>query len=137
MIEFPAVARTLRRSFYESPTEDGLRRAIAAGRGGKQLRAEVRNERRFAVRDQSRLLCGSIDRLALVYDSDRIVAADVLDFKTDTVNSPERLSELVDHYRPQLEAYCQAVATMYRLSAKQITARLLFVSSGEMRCVRG
>ena len=137
MVEFPAVARVLSRSFYESPTDDGLRRAVAAGNGGQKLRAEVRNERRFAVRDQGRLLSGSIDRLVLVYDGDRVVAADILDFKTDTANSPEKLSELVDHYRPQLEAYCQAVATMYRLKATQITARLLFVSSGEVRAVRG
>ncbi len=137
MLEFPAVARVLSRSFYESPTDDGVQRAIAAGGGGASLRAEVRNERRFAVRDKARLLCGSIDRLVLVYDGDRVIAADVLDFKTDAANSPEKLSELVDHYRPQLEAYCQAVANMYRLSAAQITARLLFVSSGEVRSVRG
>jgi len=137
MVEFPAIARVLSRPFYESPPEDGLQRAVAVGKGGRRLRAEARTERRFAVRDKDRLLCGSIDRLVLMYDGDRIVAADVLDYKTDTANSPEKLSELVDYYRPQLEAYCQAVATMYRLKATQITARLLFVSPGEVRAVRG
>ena len=136
MLEFPAVARVLSRAFYESPTDDGPRRAIAAGKGSGALRAEVRNERRFAVRDKTRLLSGSIDRLVLVYQNDRVVAADVLDFKTDAATTPEKVTELVDHYRPQLEAYCQAVANMYRLGAAQITARLLFVSCGEMRCVR-
>ena len=87
------------------------------------------------VRDDGRLLSGLIDRLVLLYDQDRLVAADILDYKTDAVNEndPNALDRLVAHYRPQLEAYRRAVATMFRLPGDKITARLLFVSPGVVR----
>lgn len=49
-------------------------------------RLEVHNERRFAVRDDQRMLSGTIDRLVLIYDGDEVVAGDVIDFKTDAVS---------------------------------------------------
>ena len=95
------------------------------------------SERRFVVRDEGRLLSGIIDRLVLLYDQDRLVAADILDYKTDSVDPQdiEKLDGLVAHYQPQLEAYRKAVAKMYRLSTVSIVARLLFVSAGVVRTV--
>ena len=75
---------------------------------------------------------GSIDRLVLMYDSDTLVAADIIDFKSDTIdlNDAEQLSNKVEYYRPQLESYRAAIAQLYGLSPKQISARLVFVGSG-------
>ena len=95
------------------------------------------NERRFAVRDEGRLLSGIMDRLVLLYDGDRLVAADIIDYKTDSVDrdDPPKLDQLVEFYRPQLDAYRRAVATMFHLPPRQICARLLFVSAGsDARC---
>jgi ATP-dependent exoDNAse (exonuclease V) beta subunit len=137
MLEMPEVVAVLRRSFYESPYDDGLQQALAVAGARGKLRAVAHNERRFAVRDQGRLLSGIMDRIVLLYESDRLVAADILDYKTDTAHRADvaKLDERVEFYRPQIEAYRRAAATMFHLSPRQISARLLFVSPGVMRAV--
>ena len=57
------------------------------------------------------------------------VGADVIDFKTDVITA-EALAERVDHYRPQLEAYRQAVSHLLGLPLEQISIRLVFVALG-------
>jgi ATP-dependent helicase/nuclease subunit A len=137
MLDMPDVAAALRRSFYETPRDGSLQRALAAAGAGTELRAVAHNERRFAVRDEGRLLSGIMDRLVLLYDRDRLVAADVIDYKTDSVDRDDLsgLDQLVEFYRPQLDAYRRSVAAMYHVPPRQICARLLFVSSGVMRAV--
>jgi len=67
------------------------------------------------------LLNGSIDRLVLVRQSGRLTAAEVIDFKTDTVTNPTQLLELTEFYRPQLEAYKEAAERITGLPAERIT----------------
>ena len=64
-------------------------------------------------------------------------AADIIDYKSDGVSAskPETLVERVEHYRPQIDAYRDAVATMTGLPAERVTARLLFVNEGVVRAV--
>lgn len=135
MLIDPAVAAVLRRDFYEPPSDTRIQRALAADDAGSEVRLEVHNERRFAIRDQGRLLSGIIDRLVLLYRGDRLVGADIIDFKTDRASreEPNGLERRVEHYRPQIEAYRLAVATMYRLDPQCVAARLLFVSAGVSR----
>ncbi len=111
----------LRRDYYKS----GIFPA-----GASKLELEVRREWPFALRLGDEILTGSIDRLILASSGGKLIAADVLDYKTDTVDSANKkaLTEKVVFYRPQIEAYKQAVATMFHLSASQVSARLLFVS---------
>jgi ATP-dependent exoDNAse (exonuclease V) beta subunit len=137
MLEMPEVMALLDRSFYESPRDDHLLQALAVTGTHGTLRAVAHNERRFAVRDQGRLLSGIMDRIVLLYESDRLVAADIIDYKTDTAHRDDesKLDELVEFYRPQIEAYRRAAATMFQLTPRQISARLLFVASGVMRVV--
>jgi ATP-dependent exoDNAse (exonuclease V) beta subunit len=139
MLAMPEVRAVLHRSFYESPSDAALERALTAAGAGRRLRAVAHNERRFAVREERRLLSGTTDRLVLLYDDQRLVAADIVDYKTDAIASNDRvrLEQLVDHYRPQLQAYCGAVSTLYRLPLSQICARLLFLSPGTMRLIEG
>ena len=91
------------------------------------LRVEVQNERSFAVMADGKLMQGSIDRLILVFEGDKLLAADVIDYKTDEV-SDSTLAEKVEHYRPQLFAYQRAVSEFTGLAIEKVTARLLFVS---------
>ena len=137
MLEMPAIAAALSRASYQPPYESGVRETLPAALADVPLRAEVHNERRFAVFDDGRLLSGIIDRLVLLYDGDQLVAADIIDYKTDALGEgdPRAAPRLVEHYRPQLDAYRRAVARMFRLPADHICARLLLVSTGLMRVV--
>ena len=95
------------------------------------LALEVFNERPFAVNLESGFMQGTIDRLVIVKEGDKIVAADIIDFKTDSVTS-DSINERVEHYRPQLEAYRSAVSRFLKLQPNQIATRLLFVATGEL-----
>jgi ATP-dependent exoDNAse (exonuclease V) beta subunit len=135
MLAKPEISAVLRRSFYASPQDAGLQQALRAAGAGSALTAEVHNERRFAVRDDGRLLSGIIDRLVLLYDGQQLVAADIIDYKTDAADrdNQRQLDQLVEFYRPQLAAYRRAVAAVFRLPPNQICTRLLFVSVGAAR----
>ena len=98
------------------------------------LRVEVQTERPFAVNMAEGLFQGFIDRVVWVYEGDRLVAADVIDIKTDAVDAAT-LESRVEHYRPQLNAYRRSVAQFAKLPLEKITARLLFVGSGELIAV--
>ena len=92
-------------------------------------RLEVENERPFAVRLQSGILQGVIDRLVLVYEGDLLVAADVIDFKTDTILDAD-MQERLEFYKPQLAGYRAAVSQFTRLPLERISTRLVFVEPG-------
>lgn len=94
-------------------------------------RLEVENERPFAVQLENGILQGIIDRLVLVYEGDRLVAADVIDFKTDSI-SQSGLQERVEYYKPQLVGYRKAVSKFTKLPLEKISTRLLFVESGSL-----
>ncbi|MGI9517105.1 MAG: UvrD-helicase domain-containing protein, partial [Pirellulaceae bacterium] len=92
---------------------------------------EVQNERPFAVRMGGGVVSGYIDRLVLLKRDGKIVAADVIDFKTDALpaGDHEALQKRVEIYRPQILSYRDAVAAIYKLSSDNVSASLLFVAS--------
>ena len=93
---------------------------------------ELWRERAFVVPDGPRLLKGVFDRVAIERDADgAAVAAHLIDFKTDHVAADsDVLRKRVETYRPQLEAYRQALSQMLRLDPKRITAELVFTTPG-------
>ena len=91
------------------------------------LRVEVKNERGFAVGINGQLLQGFIDRLVLTYEGDKLLAAEVIDYKTDAVEG-EALQSRINHYRPQLNAYRQATARFCKLPLERVSAQLVFVA---------
>ncbi|HWC88707.1 MAG TPA: PD-(D/E)XK nuclease family protein, partial [Pirellulales bacterium] len=108
-------------------TRAALSRA-AYDRAGR-MRLEVERERPFALRQGEVLMSGAIDRLVLVYDAQKLVAAEILDFKTDKVSGAAEVSQKVDFYRPQIEAYRSAVMQLTGLERSRVSARLLFVEA--------
>lgn len=88
-------------------------------------------ERTFALRDGDRLMNGSIDRLVIQQHQSQRIGAEVIDFKTDDVHVPGSLAKRVVYYRPQMAAYCAAVARLYDLPLASVSARLVFVFSGD------
>jgi ATP-dependent exoDNAse (exonuclease V) beta subunit len=94
----------------------------------------VETERRFLVHEGDKLWKGSLDRIVWLGDGVRVLAADVLDFKTDMIE-PENEAALVDrtkHYRPQIEAYRRVVARLAQMPEDHVAARLIFTSAGKI-----
>ncbi len=135
MLGLPEISAVLRREFYQSPRDAVLQRVLGPDLVQKKMSPQVHNERRFAVRDDQRLMSGLIDRLVLLYDNNHLVAAEVLDYKTDSASAddPAQVERLVAYYRPQLDAYRRAVSIMFRLPIERVSARLLFVGPGIVR----
>ncbi|MEX2118670.1 MAG: UvrD-helicase domain-containing protein [Pirellulales bacterium] len=102
---------------------------------GRPLECEVQRECPFVVRDGDVLLQGAIDRLVLFNDGQRIVAAHLIDFKTDQVSAAGAIEEKLEYYRPQIEAYCRAAEKLTDLDRAHISACLLFVGAGIARTV--
>ena len=94
----------------------------------------VQREQAVAVRLDHQLLTGTIDRLVLVKEKGRTVAADIVDFKTDAISSTDEsaLKSLIDHYTPQLAAYRRALSKTYQLDMSHITARFMFLTVGQV-----
>jgi ATP-dependent exoDNAse (exonuclease V) beta subunit len=99
------------------------------------LEPELFHDHPLAHREQQVLTHGIIDRLVILKENGKVVAADVLDFKTDQVpkNDPQALNELGRYYEPQLAAYRRAVEQAFGLNPNVITARMLFLEAGEER----
>ena len=133
-VEQPAVHEALSRGYYRTLPGLGDKR-VAQQLASESLDLDVQNERSFAVRDGDQLLVGTFDRLVLVRINGKLVAADIVDFKTDNVSrdNPQQIDERVKYYQPQLAAYRRAVAQLYGLDPKRIAARLVFLAAGEVR----
>ena len=93
---------------------------------------EVFRERTFAVRHADKLLTGAIDRLVLVRAgggaaAGRLVAAEVIDFKTDAAGAQGAAGEAALHekYAPQLAAYRLGVSRLTGLPPERVFTRLL------------
>jgi ATP-dependent exoDNAse (exonuclease V) beta subunit len=131
------VSRLLSRAGYAEPADLPLPETVRVELASRPTRLEVHNERQIALRDGDSILTGNIDRLVLIFRGDKIVAADLIDFKTDKIDAaePGGVEAKVDFYRPQLAAYRRAVSKMLRLSESRISARLLFVGLDLVRSV--
>ena len=139
MLARPAVRDCLSRGEYLRKAPWAEDETIRAELAGYAPMLKVARERRFAVRHGNSILTGSVDRLVLIHRDARLVAAEVLDFKTDQLpaDRPEQLAETIAAYRPQLNAYRQAVARFAGLPIERVFARLLFVEPGLVEAVGG
>ena len=68
----------------------------------------------------------------MIHRGNQLVAADVIDFKTDRVDTSNEaeVASTIENYRPQLDAYRSAVHAIYGLPKKRIATRLLLVGDG-------
>jgi ATP-dependent exoDNAse (exonuclease V) beta subunit len=131
LLETPAMQNVLRRELYQP---FGARKFAIRAKSLSAMQLQVYRERRFAVREGQRLLIGIIDRLVLLKERERIIAAEIIDFKTDNIapDNPEQLDTLIERYRPQQEAYQQAIRQIYRLEEEQVSARLVFLRASQI-----
>ncbi len=126
----PDIRRLFSRQAYADPRQLDFGPAACGELGQGPIELVVERERRFAVRDAAGLLSGSFDRLVLWVRSGRVLAADILDFKTDRVSLPDDVARQVQFYQPQLAAYRSAASQLYRLPPDRVISRLAFVTSG-------
>ncbi|MEW4451949.1 UvrD-helicase domain-containing protein [Bremerella sp. JC817] len=92
----------------------------------------VHREFPFAITYEDSILRGSIDRLVLIKQRGKVIAADVVDFKTDAFEDASALKEKVRHYRPQIDSYRSAVSQIFKLPLNSIRGALLFVHGPEI-----
>lgn len=87
----------------------------------------------FAVRRGDEIVRGSVDRLVLVEgEGGEVERARILDFKTGRIGTPGQIPKLVIRYRPQIEAYRDAVSRAYGLETDRIDAELVFLEAGRV-----
>jgi ATP-dependent exoDNAse (exonuclease V) beta subunit len=133
----PLAVEMLSRRRYENLRRVGFSAAVAQKLAARRVTATVQNECGFAIRDGEQLLSGFIDRLVLLEEAGRVVAAEIIDYKTDALDAQDKqqLSGKVAFYSPQLQAYRRAVAQMTKVPADHIVATLLFLEAGVARPV--
>ena len=133
-VEVAALARELLAILDSS--ESDLHRALTRPGLTGAAGMEVWRERRFAVWIEDgghpEVLTGAFDRVVLWLDeTGRALRAEILDFKSDSVSSPEARAQAMERYAPQLEAYRRAMRRLRpELRVEDISARLVFIESG-------
>lgn len=130
LLESPGIRELLRRETYRQ----SLGRLFPRDECGDIDEITVENERRFDVPLDEELVSGSIDRLVLLSRNGQVVAADILDFKSDAVygDRAAAVAQLVEHYSGQLDCYARAVGLIYGLPRSVITTRLVLLATQEI-----
>ncbi len=126
MLAQPQIQGLLHRRDYEADVRDWLTEWQAAL---GPLRFQVRHEQSIVWEDAGQFGTGSIDRLVLVYRGDQLLAADIIDYKTDPAPDDTAVQEKSRHYEPQLAAYRASAARMFRLPEDRLRCRLAFLNS--------
>ena len=86
-------------------------------------------ERMFEAVIDREWVTGTFDRVVIERDGDGTVTrAFIQDFKTNVISEGEE-ERTVDHYRPQLALYAQALAKLIGCPAERIVCQLLFTRS--------
>ncbi len=137
MLDSPFIAGILSRNRYQDPNALDLSQGITQELVGGPLEATAENERGFAIHEGGQLLSGFVDRLVLLSQGPETVAAEIIDYKTDPLDADDakQVTDKVNFYAPQLNAYRRAVAKVTHLPAERIAARLLFVEGEVLQTV--
>ena len=130
LLDLPKVKNLFSRRGYET-TYMGLAVVADDQVAIEPNRVEVCTERRFAVATDSGFLQGVIDRMVLIYRGEQLIGADIIDLKTEQLNSTQ-LHDHTNRHRPQLQAYRTAAATFLRLPVERISTRLVFIETGQI-----
>jgi ATP-dependent exoDNAse (exonuclease V) beta subunit len=95
----------------------------------------VENELPFVRRMADEIQEGFIDRLVLIQRNGQVVGAEILDFKTDSIEAGDEatLAARTDHYRPQIAAYRSVVREQYGLAERDVSGKLVFLGAGVVR----
>ena len=88
---------------------------------------EVRLEQRVAGKDQNQIFTGIVDRLIMVRSGGKLVAAEIIDFKTETTSAAGETTEKQERYETQMSAYRRIVASSLCIDIDSVTSRLVYL----------
>ena len=137
MLALPQTRTALSRRGYDDLAQLGFSDTCCTDVQHQNVALRIFRERPFAVRENDAVVYGIIDRLVLFCRGDKVLAADLLDFKSDalSVRDAAEIDEAVGRYQPQLTMYHRAITQQFALDVDRIATRLLFVQIGEVRRV--
>ncbi len=137
MLLQPQILQTLSKSAYQNFAHLPYTNDVIADLAAGPIDLEVSNETAFSIIDDDRLLNGTIDRLVLISRNSQLLAAEVIDYKTDALpNEPGAIEDLIEHYRSQLQAYVKGVEIMHNLPLQRISAKLILLSLGRVETLQ-
>ncbi|MCH8811391.1 MAG: UvrD-helicase domain-containing protein [Gemmatimonadetes bacterium] len=119
------------------PIRNVLSRGAHPSEPGTSVRVE--NELPFVRRMADEIQEGFIDRLVLIERDGQVIEADILDFKTDAIETDdqETVAARTEYYRPQIAAYRSVVREQYGLAESDVSGKLVFLAAGVVRKVAG
>ncbi|MFN7628037.1 MAG: PD-(D/E)XK nuclease family protein, partial [Pirellula sp.] len=125
--ESPEIRNALSRDRYSSWNQPQL------------LRLEVSTERRLLQLLDGALIRGVIDRCVLGIDGDRVVRAEILDFKTDQRSEGEELRAWIEgrkeEHAPQLNAYRRVLCRQFSLHPDLVQSTLILLSENKVESI--
>lgn len=125
--ESPEIRNALSRDRYSSWSQPQL------------LRLEVSTERRLLQLLDGALIRGVIDRCVLGIDGDRVVRAEILDFKTDQRGEGEELRAWIEgrkeEHAPQLNAYRRVLCRQFSLHPDLVQSTLILLSENKVESI--
>lgn len=128
----PAIQEILSQKHYADPVQSlGLPSSVFPKTQTPEL--ELHHEYPIAIRENHVLTHGYLDRLVLMLQGATVVAADILDFKTDQFpeKDSQALSRLGNYYQPQLAAYRDAIRKAFSLPPSAVHACCVFLHTGQ------
>ncbi|MCR5164341.1 MAG: UvrD-helicase domain-containing protein, partial [Thermoguttaceae bacterium] len=103
-----------------------------------EIRWEVYREKELAIRTETELLLGTLDRLILLRNDAQVFWADCVDYKTTRkISSPEILEEKIRSHSLQMRDYRRMLQLHYQIDDTQISTHLIFSMLGIVREVLG
>jgi len=103
------------------------------------LRLQVSTERRLLQLLDGALIRGVIDRCVLGLDGDRVVRAEILDFKTDQRGAGEELGAWIENrkaiHAPQLNAYRRVLCRQFSLHPDLVQSTLILLSENKVESI--
>ncbi|HEX9021249.1 MAG TPA: UvrD-helicase domain-containing protein [Nitrospirota bacterium] len=79
----------------------------------------------FLLKKENALISGMIDRVVIKDDTGHVV-----DYKAILIENEKSLADWKEHYRPQVQLYCEAVKNIFQL--KSVEGHLLFLDSARL-----
>jgi ATP-dependent helicase/nuclease subunit A len=110
-----------------SPAFRDMKQDIQSG----LVQLTVHSERSFALLKDNAVVQGTIDRLVLAVRGDKVVAADVLDYKTDRLagDRSDWIDGRIAQYRSQLHDYRRAVMHCFSVPEAAVATRLVLLEA--------
>lgn len=128
--------------YFESALANGeLRKMLSRSRYWKTVggvpadEIVVETERPVCAICDGQLVVGTIDRLVVLLAHGTPVAAEVIDYKTDSPEGQPRLlwnDETVRRHRSQLELYGRVVSELYGIEESLVGKNLVMLATGEV-----